>query len=404
MKQFTPEKIEVKSDSALHTINTHRYLDDYCAYVGLDVHKETIAIAVASRGRAKVSYRNEIPNRPQYIKKMVEKLTKEFGGELILFSYEAGPCGYDVYHQLIKLGVDCEVVAPSLIPKKAGDRVKTDKRDAIGLASLSRSGELTAVWVPEPEQEAMRDLTRAREDLKAMEIKSKQLLGAFLLRHGRIYEKEKSRWTRGHFLWLETVKFTSPIQQIVLQEYIDSVESAVKRVEAIRSEMDNALKTWSLRAVVEALRSLRGVDTVTAMTVMAELGDISRFDNPRKLMAFLGLVPSEYSSGGKRRLGGITKTGNSHVRRILIESSWSYRFTARKTKHLRQKESKASDRVKAIAWAAQKRLCSRYQQLLDSGKAKQLACTAIARELSGFIWAIVCEVMGKPHASRCITM
>lgn len=404
MKEFTPELIEVKSDSALNLILNHKHLEDYCAYIGLDVHKETVAIAVASRGREKVSYRNEIPNRPKNIKKLVEKLLKEFNGELLLFSYEAGPCGYDVYHQLIALGVDCEVVAPSLIPKKAGVRVKTDKRDAISLASLSRSGELTAVWVPEPEQEAMRDLTRAREDIKAMELRAKQQLGAFLLRHGKLYEKEKTRWTKGHFNWLETVKFNNPIQQIVLQEYINSVERIVKQVAAIRNEMDNSLKTWSLRPVVEALISLRGIDTVTAMTIMAELGDISRFDSPRKLMAFLGLVPSEYSSGGTRRLGGITKTGNGHVRRVLVESSWSYRFPARKTKHLRQKEAKASDRVKAIAWAAQKRLCGRYQQLLDAGKVKQLACTAIARELSGFIWAIVCEVMNKPHASRSLAI
>lgn len=306
MKEFTPELIEVKNDSTLNLIFNHKNLEDYCAYIGLDVHKETIAIAVATRGRGKVSYRNEIPNRPKNIKKIVDKLIKEFDGELLLFSYEAGPCGYDVYHQLIALGVDCEVVAPSLIPKKAGDRVKTDKRDAIGLARLSRSGELTAVWVPEPEQEAMRDLTRAREDIKAVELKAKQQLGAFLLRHGKLYEKEKTRWTKGHFNWLETVKFNSSVQQIVLQEYINSVKDSVKRVAGIRSEMDNALKTWSLRPVVEALISLRGIDIVTAMTVMAELGDISRFDKPRQLMAFLGLVPSEYSSGGKRRLGSIS--------------------------------------------------------------------------------------------------
>jgi len=404
MKQFTPELAEVKSNSALNLILNHRNLDDYCAYIGLDVHKESIAIAVATRGRGKVSYRNEIPNRPKSIKKMVDKLTKEFHGELLLFSYEAGPCSYDVYHQLIALGQDCEVVAPSLIPKKAGDRVKTDRRDAMGLARLSRSGELTAVWVPEPEQEAMRDLTRAREDSKAIELKTKQQLGAFLLRHGRVYETGKTRWTKGHFNWLETVKFDSAIQQIVLQEYINAVKDAAQRVAGIVTEMHKALQTWSLRPVVEGLIALRGIDIITAMTIMAELGDISRFDNPRQLMAFLGLVPSEYSSGGKRRLGSITKTGNGHVRRVLVESSWSYRFPARKTKHLRQKESKTSARVQSIAWEAQKRLCGRYQHLLESGKIKQQACTAVARELSGFIWAIVCELMNKPHASRCITI
>jgi len=175
-------------------------------------------------------------------------------------------------------------------------------------------------------------------------------------------------------------------------------------VAGIVTEMHKALQTWSLRPVVEGLIALRGIDIITAMTIMAELGDISRFDNPRQLMAFLGLVPSEHSSGGKRRLGSITKTGNGHVRRVLVESSWSYRFPARKTKHLRQKESKTSARVQSIAWEAQKRLCGRYQHLLESGKIKQQACTAVARELSGFIWAIVCELMDKPHASRCITM
>ena len=402
MKQFTLKSEEVKSSSALNIVLDHRNLDDYCAYIGLDVHKETIAIAVATRGRGKVTYRNEIPNRPKSVKKMILKLTEEFNGELLLFSYEAGPCGYDVYYQLIALGQDCEVVAPSLIPQKAGDRVKTDRRDAMGLARLSRSGELTAVWVPEPEQEAMRDLTRIREDSKAIELKTKQQLGAFLLRHGKVYETEKTRWTKGHFNWLETVKFESSIQQIVFQEYINAVKDAIQRVVGIVSEMHKALQTWSLRPVVEGLIALRGIDIISAMTIMAELGDISRFDKPRQLMAFLGLVPSEYSTGGKRRLGGITKTGNGHVRRVLVESSWSYRFPARKTSHLRRKESKTSQQVQSIAWAAQKRLCGRYQHLLKSGKIKQQACTAVARELTGFIWAIVCELMNKPHASRCM--
>jgi len=404
MKQFTAELEEVKRHTALNLILKHRTLDDYSAYIGLDVHKESIAIAVAVRGRGKVIYRNEIPNRPKSIKKMVEKLNEEFHGELLLFSYEAGPSGYDVYHQLIALGQDCEVVAPSLIPKKAGNRVKTDRRDAMSLSRLSRSGDLTAVWIPEPEQEAMRDLTRAREDSKAIELRTKQQLGAFLLRHGRVYETGKTRWTKGHFNWLETVKFESSIQQIVLQEYTHAVKDAVQRVAGIVTQMHKALETWSLRPVVEGLIALRGIDIITAMTIMAELGDISRFDKPRQLMAFLGLIPSEYSTGGKRRLGSITKTGNGHVRRVLVESSWSYRFPARKTKHLRQKESKASGPVQGIAWEAQKRLCGRYQHLLESGKVKQQACTAVARELSGFIWAIVCEVMNKPHASKCLTM
>lgn len=402
MKQFTPESIQIETASSIDLVTMHKMYEDYCAYIGLDVHKETIAVAIAPRGRGEVIYHGEILNRPKAIRKLVQKLNKEFGGECILFSYEAGPCGYELYRQLTELGQCCEVVAPSLIPRKAGDRVKTDRRDAILLARLSRAAELTPVWVPEPEQEAIRDLTRAREDMKAIETKAKQRLGAFLLRHGHIYEEGKNRWTVRHFNWLERVKFDNPIQQIVLQEYLDAVKGAQERVGGLIRQMHSALENWSLRPVVEELIALRGVDMLTAMTIMAELGDISRFDTPRQLMAFLGLVPSEYTSGSTRRQGRITKTGNGHVRRLLVESSWCYRFVARKTKHLRSKAAHTSTESQKIAWEAQKRLCGRYKHLITAGKLKQQACTAVARELVGFIWAIVCQAMGKPHGSKAI--
>jgi transposase len=291
------------------------------------------------------------------------------------------------------------VVAPSLVPSKAGDRVKTDRRDCEKLSRLDRAGELTPVWVPDQEQEAMRDLTRAREDMKGLERITKQRLNAFLLRYSRIYQSGKSRWTQAHFRWLEGLKFELAVQQIVFQEYVDAVKQAEARVAGLVKEMEKALQSWNLAPVVEALMALRGVKLITAMTIMAELGDITRFDSPRQLMSFLGLVPSETSSGLTRRRGGITKTGNGHVRRVLVESAWCYRFPARKTAHLQRRAEKCSAAVQAIAWKAQKRLCGRYTHLLNRGKLKVQVCTAIARELVGFIWAIACEVMNRPVIS-----
>ena len=283
---------------------------------------------------------------------------------------------------------------------KPGDRVKTDRRDAELLAQLHRSGELTGVWVPDQEQEAMRDLTRAREDIKSMERQAKQRLGAFLLRHGIVYESGKSKWTQAHFRWMEKIKFDHPVQQIVFEEYIDTVKQIQERVKNLEHEMQQALKTWQLAPVVEGLMSLRGVNLVTAMTIVAELGDISRFESAPQLMAYLGLVPSEHSSGSTKQRGGITKTGNGHVRRVLTESAWCYRFQARRTAHIQRRAEKTSEEVQRIAWKAQKRLCGRYRFLMERGKLKVQVCTAVARELVGFIWAVTCEVMGKPVVSR----
>lgn len=372
----------------------------YGAYVGLDVHKDTIAVAVALPGRAEPVYRGEIAHQRKAVAKWLQRLSAEFEGLLLLFCYEAGPCGYGLYRQLVAAGHDCQVVAPSLIPKKAGERIKTDRRDALKLSRLLRAGELTVVWVPDAEQEAMRDLTRARDDMKSQERKARQQLNAFVLRQGQHWPSGKTRWTQAHFNWLESIRFEQPWLQIVLQEYIDAVKAATQRVDGLTDQLLRALPGWSMAPVVEALVALRGIDTLAATVILAELGDISRFDSPKQLMAYLGLVPSEHSSGGRRRQGAITLTGNSHARRMLVECAWSYRFAARQTMHLKRKAKTASPEAKAIAWRAQKRLCGRYRQLTQAGKNVKLVCVAIARELVGFIWDIVRQEMPRLACQR----
>lgn len=369
---------------------------EYGVYVGLDVHKDTIAVAIAAAGRSAPVSWGEIANKPKTIAKLVDRLTAAFDGEVMLLCYEAGPCGYALYRQLLGLGHDCQVVAPSLIPRKPGERIKTDRRDALKLAGALRSGDLTPVWVPDTEQEAMRDLTRARDDLKAQQRKARQQLNAFVLRHGHAWPSNKTRWTKIHYNWLESLRFDHDWQQMVLQEYIDAVRDATRRVADLTAQLERVLGQWSLAPVVYSLKALRGVDTVAAMVLLAELGDISRFDSPKQLMAYLGLVPSEHSSGGRRRQGAITKCGNTHARRILVESAWSYRFPARQTMHLKRKARSASDPAKTIAWRAQKRLCGRYRSLLHAGKNTKQVTVAVARELIGFIWDIVCHEKPKP--------
>lgn len=369
-------------------------------FVGLDVHKDTIAVAVARSGSATPTYHGVIAHSSESIRNLLKKLSPN--GEVLNVCYEAGPCGYGLHRMLVARGHHCDVVAPSLIPRKAGERLKTDRRDALMLARLHRAGELTSVWVPDQQDEAIRDLTRAREDMNAGALKARQQLSAFLLRHERVYREGKSRWTKMHWRWLETLKFDLPVQQIVFQEYVDAVKAAHRRVAALEEQMRAALSGWRMQPVVEALMALRGVSLITAMTVLAELGDISRFDSPRELMAYLGLVPSEHSSGGSRRQGGITRTGNGHVRRVLVEAAWNYRYPARKTRCIERRAERTSPGVQAIAWQAQKRLCGRHRALIDAGKKTQQATTAVARELAGFVWAIACEALGKPHGSKAL--
>lgn len=372
-------------------------MNEFSKYVGLDVHKSTIAVAVARAGRSAPEYLGEIPSTAGAVSRLLRKVSPD--GEVLGVCYEAGPTGYGIYRQIVGMGHACAVVAPGLIPRRATDRVKTDRRDSMSLARLHRAGELTAVWVPGEEQESIRDLTRAREDLKTIERTARQRLGAFLLRHGKIYARGKSHWTQAHFRWLEQVVMPTRVQQIVLQEYIDTVLEVQRRVAGLMAQLHQVLADWSLRPVVEALMALRGISLLTAMTTLAELGDITRFDSPCQLMAYLGLVPSEHSSGGTRHQGGITKAGNGHVRRVLVEAAWAYRFPARKTRVIQQRAERTRPEVQAIAWKAQKRLCARYRHLVEAGKNTPVATTAIARELAGFMWAIAREVPPAPRGN-----
>ncbi len=399
MKEFNAEPVRIAGASALEAVQQARSEKRYAAYVGLDVHKETIAVAVAWSGRDEPEYRGEIKHSRKRVEKLIGQLSEACGGALLLFCYEAGPCGYVLHRQIVESGHDCEVVAPSRIPKRPGDRIKTDRRDALKLASLLRAGELTGIWIPDEEQEAMRDLCRARADMKSQERKARQQLNAFVLRHGHHWPSNKARWTATHYNWLEGIKFAHDWQQVVLQEYIDAVKAASERVADMTAQMMRVLPQWRMAPIVDALTALRGIDKLSAMTLLAELGDISRFQSPRQLMAYLGLVPGEHSSGGRRRQGAITLTGNRHARRTLVESAWSYRFPARQTAHLKRKAAAASDEAKVIGWKAQKRLCGRYRTLTQAGKNTKLVCVAIARELAGFIWDIVCQEMAKMKAA-----
>ncbi len=359
-------------------------MKEFSKYVGVDVHKETIAVSVAEANGGEVRYLGEITNTPEAMLKLVKQLRR--GNAALSFCYEAGACGYGIQRQLTDLGWDCQVVAPSLIPKKAGDRVKTDRRDSLMLARLHRAGELTAVWVPDSAQEALRDLTRAREDIKHLQRQVKQRLLAFLLRHGKRHDG-KSNWTLAHYRWLETVKFDHPVQQIVFQEYVDMVKAMTKRVGALDTQIESASAASVFWPVIEGLMALRGVNLLTATTIVAEIGDLRRFASAPQLMAYLGVVPSEHSSGGSKSRGGITKTGNGHVRRVLVEAAWTYRHPARKTTVLQKRAERTPEVVQEIAWKAQTRLCGRYRLFEARGKLKVQACTAIARELAGFIWA-----------------
>lgn len=360
------------------------------AFVGLDVHKESISVAYAASGDiGPAQFVGPIGTRKCDIDKLIRRFQSK--ASQIVFVYEAGPCGYGIYRHLRSKGFECQVVAPSLMPRRAGDRVKTDRRDAMELARLLRSGDLTPVHVPAVEDEAIRDLCRARDATQITLRSAKRRLKSFLLRLGLHYTG-RANWSDAHRRYLAKVVCPTPSQQIVLQELILAVDEQVDRLGRIDQELRDSASSWRLYPVVEALQAMRGVRWIVALTVVAELGDLTRFDNPRQLAAFVGLIPSEYSSGPKRRLGGITKTGNSRARRVLIEGAWSYRFPARVSAEIQSRIEKLPKVVQAIGWKAQVRLCKRFRRLKSRGKHGNVAVTAIAREMLCFMWSIAREV------------
>lgn len=360
-------------------------------YVGLDVHKASISVSVAEDGRdGPVRFLGPVPNTPADIEKLAVRLAKD--GHQLEFCYEAGCTGYVIHRQLVSLGHGCMVVAPSKIPFMPGDRTKTDRRDSQRLAILHRSGDLTRVWVPDETHEAIRDLVRALMDAVIQLMRARQQLLAFLLRHGRIYPAGRKNWTQRHRVWLASQTFSQPAHQIVFQDYQEAVFTAQDRRDQLVKRIVAVIPTWSLAPLVSALRGLRGIDLISAVTFVAATGDLTRFETPRQLMAYLGLVPSEHSSGTRISRGGITKTGNFEARRMLVEASWSYRYPARVATEKVEIIVDLPKMVRDTAWKAQMRLCNRYRRLTARGKKPTVVVTAIARELSGFIWAIGQEV------------
>lgn len=368
-------------------------------FVGLDVHAETIAVAVAEP-QGEVRALGVIANRVESIRKLVKKLGAV---EELRFCYEAGPTGYALYWQLTAMGAKCEVVAPTLVPVKAGDRVKTDRRDALKLARNYRAGELTPVWVPDAAHEALRDLVRAREAAKQDQLRAKHRLLKFLLRHGRRPPTGVRPWTLNYLPWIkQQVHFEHLAQEATLLDYVNEVEHAELRIARLDLAIAEAVKLApaKMRAVIEALQALRGIAQVTAVTIVAEAGELSRFAKARQLMGYGGIVASEHSSGESSWRGGITKTGNAHLRRVVVEAAWSYQHRPSVGKALRKRQEGVSEEIREIAWKAQHRLHGRYRKLMARGKEKGKVMTAIGRELLGFIWAIGRKAEAVQHTTE----
>jgi transposase len=368
-------------------------------FVGLDVHAQTIAVAIAETG-GEVRSVGVIPNHAGSVTKLIKKLGKP---EQLRVCYEAGPTGYVLYWQLTKLGVRCEVVAPTLVPVKPGDRVKTDRRDAEKLARCYRAGDLTAVWVPDVAHEALRDLVRAREAAKQDQLRARHRLGKFLLRQGRRAPEGTQAWTDKYLRWVkEQVRFEQPAQEATLLDYLHEVEHAGERIQRLEKSIDTAIETvpQKMRAVIQGLQSLRGIAKMSAVSIVAELGEISRFAQPRQLMGYSGAVSREHSSGERVQRGSISKAGNAHLRRIVIEAAWAYRHRPNIGAALAARQKDNSEEVKEIAWKAQHRLHTRYSKLCAKGKTKQKVVTAVGRELLGFIWAIGVQVERTMRAGQ----
>ena len=362
-------------------------MDDHSvAYVALDTSKLRNAVAIAEAGRdGEIRYLGEIDNAPAATAKLARRLAKKHAA--LTFAYEAGPTGYGLYRQIKSLGHDCIVVAPSLIPQKPGDRVKTNRRDALSLARQLRAGDLTAVWVPDPHHEAVRDLTRARGAAVRDQRAKRQQVSALLLRLGLHYPG-KTTWGKAHMAWLAGQKLAHLEQRIALEEMLHAVRQAGDRIARLEQAIHAAVPDWSLAPSATALMALRGIEFIAATTLLAEIGDLTRFRTPRELMAWLGMVPSEHSTGERIRRGPITKSGNRRARSILVECAWSYRHPPRVSRDKLTRLEAAPPAVRDIAWKAQSRLTARYRALRRAGKLDVIAITAVARELAAFIWAV----------------
>lgn len=363
-------------------------VDQEVIYIGLDVHKATIAVAVAPAGRSsEVRFHGTLPHRPGALVEFARRLLTKHPGARLSFCYEAGSCGYGLARELVDANHECLVVAPSLIPSRPGDHIKTDKRDATTLAKMHRAGELTSVWMPDARNEAVRDLVRARETAMYWRNKARQALSSFLLRHGYRYGGKKA-WTVAYWRWLATIELEHPAKQITMQEYILAIQEADARHNRLVKQIEAVVPSWSAAPLVNALQAMRGIALITAATIVAEIGDLGRFATPRHLMAYLGLVPAEHSSGTKIRRRGITKAGNTRARRLLVESAWTYCRAPRVSQEIQRRQEGVELEIVKIAWKAQLRLHDRYRRLAAAGKPKNVVITAVARELVGFIWAV----------------
>jgi transposase len=363
------------------------------AFIGLDTHKDTIAVAIAEdRTKGEVRYYGQIANTPANVLKLIKKLTSNYAK--LFFCYEAGPCGYDLQRQIAGLGHSCVIIAPSHTPVKKGVHVKNDRRDAISLARLHRAGDLTVIWVPDEAHEAMRDLVRAR--IAAMEAvkRYRQHLQSFLLRHGRIYPG-KTHWTKMHLSWIRELKFTHPAHHILVEDHLAVIRDSQDRLARMEQQITLLLPNWSLAPLVCGIQAMRGLSQTAAVILAAEIGDFNRFAHPCQLVSYLGLSPSEHSSGSRVLRGPITRTGSKHARRVLVEGAWTYRLPARVSNRISSRQSGLPKEILDIAWRAQVRLCQKFRSMCARKKHRNIVATAIAREMACFVWAIARVALPK---------
>ena len=376
-------------------------MTEYTRFVGFDVHRDTVVIHLV-KANGEEGETSRIANDPDVIAKAMRRVVREAGGrERVRCCYEAGPCGYTLYRQLQGMGISCAVVAPSLTPVRPGDRVKTDSRDARKLARMERAGELTAVWVPQKEYEVVRDLVRAREGAQQDLLRAKHRLTKYLLRHGRASPREIRPWGQKHARWLESLRFEDEAQAVLFAEYQQQIHYAADTVERMETLLRSAAEKSPLWGMIEALQALRGVSFVTGVTLATEIGDIIRFGHPTKLMSYAGLTPSEHSSGAVQRRGHITKAGNSHLRRVLVEAAWQYRHRPLVGTKLERRQQGQSEQVKGVSWKAQVRLYTRYRELTRRGKERNRVVVALARELCAFVWEIAWVFKAQSVAQAC---